>query len=97
MKLLIKVTADHLYIDPSNAQVIQAFRPTVVENSNYIAQLLAAGKVRLISNEVKDEATDEEFEKFLKDSDKKEQLAIDAFMSKFSSAPKEVKDPKAKA
>lgn len=93
MKLLIATTAAHLYVDPTNGMVVEPFRPTVVPNSQYIAVLMAANKVELIAKDLDDDATDEEFEKFFKESDNKADLAIDSFVSKYSTAPKVEKGP----
>lgn len=94
MKLLVQVTSAHLYINPDNGQEISPFRPTVVDSSPYVNSLTAAGKLKVLNSELLDEATDKDFAKFFKESDKDTDLAVSAFMSKFGSVKDESEQAK---
>lgn len=83
MKLLVETTGPFMLVDYGHGAVeIQAHRPSVVENSSFVNARTLVGQIRLIS-QVKDEATDAEFEKFLKDSDGKMDLAVDSFLAQY--------------
>lgn len=96
MKLLVRTTGPHMYLDIANGQEINAFRPSVVERTVFTQTLLAAGKIDLNSANLKDEATDEEFVKYLKDSDGDVDLAVSAFLKAFNPV-EEVAAPAPKA
>lgn len=97
MKTIVKPTGPHYYMD-TNGQEIQAFRPSVVSNTNYTNMLIASGKLKTLATNLTDDATDEEFVKYLAESKGDEELAVSSFESKFSTVkPAEVSAPKAKA
>lgn len=85
MKLLVESTGPHAYMDMESGCEIQAFRPSVVSYSNYLSTLMAAKKVKLLSNEVQDSAEDVEFLRFYVESSRDKDLAVQAFLSKFGS------------
>jgi hypothetical protein len=84
MKLLVKPTGPHYYLDPVTGDEIQPFRASVIRPSQFINTLLGQAKLSLVAGDLTDAATDVEYEKFLSDSEGKEGLANDAFVSKFS-------------
>jgi len=82
MKLLCETTGDFQLVDFGNkGHTIRAFRPTVTPNTPFVSARGAAGQIRVLGN-VSDEATDEEFEKYVKDSEDMA-LAISAFLAAY--------------
>ena len=92
MKSIVKPTAEHMYMDAHNGQVIEAFRPSVISTTNYTNTLLASGKIKLLASNLTDDATDEEFAKFVTESKGDHDLAVSSFESKFS-AVKPAEEP----
>lgn len=85
MKLLVQTTAPHMYLDMTqHLQQVQAFRPSVVVNSPYIQNLIAATKVTIVCASLKDEATDEEFAKYVSESEGNIDLAVSSFVKTFN-------------
>ena len=95
MKSLLKTTSPIHLVDPCNGQEIHWNRPTVVVHTSFIDSRMSAGDLKLINAEVPDEATDEDFLKFWKDSERDEELAVASFVSSFQEQEKEVAEPKA--
>ena len=89
MKLLIETTGPFMLLDPQSGHEIHHNRPTVVPTSNFVQSRTAVNQIKVISNEVPDKFTDEDFKKFWIDCDKDHALAVQSFMSSF--APKESK------
>jgi hypothetical protein len=96
MKQLVKSTGPHMYLDLANGQQVNAFRPSVIERTVFTQTLLAAQKIDLISASLKDEATDEEFAKYVADSDGNVDLAVSSFVKTFNPVEK-VAEPAPKA
>lgn len=94
MKILLETEGPFSYVDPITRSELSSFRPSVVQTSEFINTLTAGRKVKIIENELMDEATDEEFKKFWVESDKDRSLAIDSFLAKFSAKPKLVENQK---
>ena len=71
-------------------------RPSCVTQGPLISTRISTGQFNLIVSNLSDEATDTEFEKFLKESESP-QLAFDAFESRYSNDPqrRRVDDPEA--
>lgn len=98
MKSIVKPTAAHVYLDNTNGQEIQAFRPTVISATNYTNMLVASGKLQVLATNLTDDATDEEFVKFVAESKGDHELAVSSFESKFAAIkPAEAEAPKAAA
>jgi hypothetical protein len=98
MKLLVETTGPFQIYYPIPEQFARADRPCVITQSNPMSVAIAEGKLKLLGT-VNDEATDEEFLAFLKDSKGKD-LAVASFLSKFSDdepEPKPARKPKAVA
>ncbi|WP_375264187.1 hypothetical protein [Palleronia sp.] len=80
-----------------NQQIVDAFRPSVVEMSIFLSGRVANGQVRILGK-LSENATDEEFLGFWRESKTPEQ-AIDSFLSAFGLqevTEKTVKAPAAK-
>lgn len=83
MKLLIETTGDFLLLDPSSGLEIHWNRPTVSPMTNYIQHRMAFGQLNVIANDLGDDATDEEFEKYFLDSKRDQDLAVQSFIAAF--------------
>ncbi len=83
MKLIVLPTGPHGYMDPTTNDEVQPFRPSVVNHSSYIDTLIGSSKIKLISNDLSDEATDEEFGKYFSESERDTDLAVQSYLSKF--------------
>lgn len=82
-KIICETTGDFQLVDfGSEGRVIPAFRPSVSPLTAFVSQRAAAGQIRVLAN-VSEAATDEEFQKYLKDSDGDVTLAIEAFKSTY--------------
>lgn len=100
MKQLVETTGQFELVDFENGTIIQADRPTVVVPTTFTSARAALGQVRFLAN-LKDEATDEEFAEYVKQTPDDIDFAIEAFKSAFSpeegsskrkSEPKETED-----
>lgn len=60
-KALVETIGDHMYVDPINGQVIEADRPAVVEVTSFVSQKIADGQIKLLTPNLPEEATDEDF------------------------------------
>lgn len=97
MKLLIETTGSFMFVDPETSAEIHSSRPTVAPKSNFVMSRVASGAIKVLSNELTDEATDAEFAKFVADSKDKEgktdmDLAVSSFVAKFG--PQKAEEPK---
>lgn len=83
IKLLAETKGSFQLLDLGHhGQSIKARRPSVVVNSNFVQDRIGRNQVRVIA-ELKDEATDEEFASYLRESDGDIALAVDSFISEF--------------
>lgn len=83
-KLLVETTGPFELVDYSEGMTIIAHdRPSVATNSTFVQSRTALGQIRVLDN-LTDEATDEEYAKYLKDSDGDQELALSAFKSAYS-------------
>lgn len=94
MKLLAETTGPFGLLDLSTGHTLNSVRPSVIPRSGFIDARIALGQVVKVAD-VPDEATDEEFEAFWRDSDADRDLAVASFLSKFD--PDAAKEPAAKA
>lgn len=99
-KLLLETTGAFALMDFSQNKEIHAFKPTVISDSTFINQRMGAGQLRVLHNEVPDELTDEDFQKFWQDSNGEDgvvdkDLAVQSFLTSF--APKEMTAKEKKA
>ncbi len=84
-KLLVETTGSFILIDFENGTEIQDGRPTVVSESSFVSARAALGQIRVLDT-LTDDATDEEFAKYFKESNGDTELAISAFKTSFSSS-----------
>lgn len=91
-KVICETTGDFQLVDySSEGRVISAFRPSVATLSTFLSARAAAGQVRVLAT-VSEEATDAEFEAYLRDSEDVS-LAISAFAEAYNVEPKDAKPP----
>mgnify|MGYP007079340912 FL=1 len=82
MKILCETTGDFMLMDFSTNQRIPAHRPAVITMTNFFSQRSMLGQLNKFGD-VTDEATDEEFAKYVKESDGDITLAIESFLATF--------------
>lgn len=83
MKLIVTTTRPIVLIDPNNSHVISQ-RPSITPSNQFIVARIGLGDVKILASELPDEATNEELQKFLSNSDEDYELAVQAYMSKFA-------------
>lgn len=94
MKALIKTLDGACRIQPTNSEVLEPFRPSVVTITDFIKTLGMTGKIKDVGGgPLPDTATDAEFAKFFTDSDRDEDLAVSSFMSKVNKDLEEAGEP----
>lgn len=85
-KLLVETTGDFELVDfDQNGAIVAHDRPSVVVPTTFIHTRTSIGQIRVLDT-LTDEATDEEFAKYVKDSDGDIELALSAFKTSFSSS-----------
>lgn len=85
-KLLVETTGEFELVDfDQNGAIVAHDRPSVVFASTFIQSRTSLGQIRVLDN-LTDEATDEEFAKYVKDSDGDIELAISAFKTSYSTS-----------
>ncbi len=83
MKMLVETKGGFQLLDLGyKGQLIHSHRPSVAENSHFVQDRIGRDQVRVLG-ELKDEATDEDFVKYLEDAEGDLELAIDSFLSEF--------------
>jgi len=83
MKILCETTGPFQIVDFDNGgAVIRAHRPSVAVNSHLVSSRAAAGQIRVLGS-VSDEATDDEFAEYWKESDGDQKLAVAAFLEAY--------------
>lgn len=92
MKILAQTKGEFLLFDTATSQEIPHNRPAVVDRSHFFDARIAIGQIQVLHPELKDSATDEEFKKYLKESDGDIDLAVESFLSAFAVQP-EPKNP----
>jgi len=101
IKLLVETKGSFQLHDLAHrGQMIQARRPSVVENSHFIQDRIGRGQVSILG-ELQEEASDEDFAQYWRDAKNKDgerdrQFAIDAFMSEFGREAVEKPAPRPK-
>ena len=104
MKIIVRSTHPERGLLNADNQFVPGHRPAVAKVTQLLEGRIAKGDFRLIVGNLSDEATDDEFVKYLNDSES-EDLAITSFEAAFSveesrkteDETKEVKTPKVKA
>lgn len=95
-KLLVETKGDFFLNDRSTGCQIEEFRPSVVVHSSFLERFISNGTVRVLENELSDEASDEAFLEFWKEDP---ETAVDAFVAADAGNspdddPAEVKKPR---
>jgi hypothetical protein len=80
MKLLVETVGQFMLVD--GLQEIQATRPSVISPSHFFSERVSRNQINVLA-ELKDEATDLEFKKFLAESNGDMDLAVESFLSTF--------------
>jgi hypothetical protein len=81
MKALVITKDSATRLNTTLGEVIDAFRPSVVTVTEFVKTLAMSRCIEPLGGELPDSATDAEFEKFWKESDKNVDLAISSFLS----------------
>lgn len=82
MKVLCETTGEFALVDFSQGgAVIEAHRPSVVARSQFVSSRAMIGQVRFLAD-LRDEATDAEFAKYVEEAEDIE-LAVSAFIASF--------------
>lgn len=81
MKMLVETSGQFQLQDMNVNPLISAHRPTVVENTNFVQHRVALDQIKILGK-LKDEATNEDFMGYMKDSEDVA-LAVASFMSAF--------------
>lgn len=82
IKALVETVGDFQLVDFNhNRQTVPSERPAVVVLSKFIQERVSAGQIRVIT-QVGEEATDDEFLNYWKESENPE-LAVDSFITTF--------------
>lgn len=85
-KLLVETTGEFELVDFDQRGAIVAHdRPSVVMATTFIQSRTSLGQIRVLDT-LTDEATDEEFAKYVKESDGDLELAISSFKTAYSSS-----------
>ena len=83
MKILVETTGEFMLIDREQRLSIEAHRPAVSERTQFINVQLGYRALHVLGD-LKDEATDEEFQKYVAESDGDTELAVASFLAAFS-------------
>lgn len=81
--------------DAQTGSEIHWNRPTVCESSNFIGSRVAMGQIKVLCNELSDNATDAEFAEFVFECKPNMNLAITSFVEAFG--PKQATEAEVKA
>jgi hypothetical protein len=79
MKSLVQTTSDIFLIDPLSGDEIAWNRPSLIRWTSFVDTRTGLGQIEVIKAGIPDQFTDEDFLKFWNDSDRKPELAIEAF------------------
>lgn len=82
MKVIAKTTTNIMLVDPVTKAILEQSPPRVVPWSVFFEARTGRGQIKILANDLPNEASDEEFQEFLKDS-KDETLAVASFVSVF--------------
>lgn len=81
MKLLVETTGQFMLVDAITGDILEAHRPSVVRSTSFITARATIGQVGVIHNQLPEEASDEEFAKFWRDSGGDKDLAVDSYLA----------------
>jgi hypothetical protein len=88
MKYLVETSGPFMLIDISVEFDIPSDRPAVVQPTGFIMAAAARGQLKILLNDLPDEASDPDFLEFWKADQK---IALEAYRSKFG--PDAIEDP----
>lgn len=88
MKVLVETTSSIMLVDPLSGDVLPWNRPAVMRWTTFLDTRTGLGQVKVLANEIPDDATDEDWEGFWNDSDQEKDLAVASFMSAVKPEPK---------
>lgn len=92
-KLLVETTGAFMLVDYSDGGTeINAFRPSVVRNTQFVQSRVSTGDLTVLGT-VTDAATDEAFADTLRNS-KDTTMAVEAFLAEFDPKPAPAPAPK---
>lgn len=84
MKILCETTGPFQIVDFDNGgAVIRSHRPSVAVNSHLISSRAAIGQITVLGN-VNDEATDDEFAVYWKETEGDKKLAVASFLEAYA-------------
>ena len=81
-KLLVETTKNILLFDTITGCLILEDRPSVVEPSNFVFSRVSLGQIKVLANDLPEDASDEDFLSVWKDNENKD-LAISAYLSEY--------------
>jgi hypothetical protein len=88
MKYLVETSGDFMLLDIATGVEISESRPSVVRPTAFVTACATRGQLRMLHNDLPDEASDADFAEFWA-ADKA--IAVDAYMAKFSAEA--IEDP----
>lgn len=77
------------YVEPQTGLVINSKRPTVVTNTPFVKEHISDGRFDLLASKLPDEASDEEFAEYFKESEGDKELAVESFVASFNNKDEE--------
>jgi hypothetical protein len=83
LKVIAQTTSSILLMDPINQDVVSYDKPTVVTWSHFFEARAGKGQIKTLASNLPDEASNEEFQEYLKEADGKIELAVESFVSQF--------------
>lgn len=96
MKCLVE-TKDSCQLVTPMGELAAFNRPSVLSKSGFVASRLEMGHLSMVEDNLSDEASDAEFQKYLKDSKGDAELAAASFAEKYGVKAKKKPGPKPKA
>ena len=89
MKRIVETTSSIMLVDPTYGDIVWADRPCVVNWSSFFEARAGAGQIKILHNELPNEANDADFLGYLTESGGDTALAIEAYASSFAEPEKE--------
>lgn len=80
-KLLVETTGSFMLMDSRNGQEIPADRPAIVKSTSFIAARAATTQLNVLATDLPAGVTDRDFLEYWNEDS---EIAVDAFLSKFS-------------
>jgi hypothetical protein len=83
LKVIAQTTSSILLMDPINRDTISYDKPTVVTWGHFFEARAGKGQIKTLASNLPDEASNEEFQEYLKEAEGKIDLAVASFISQF--------------